>query len=536
MSLNPITTILGKAIIPLKFCIKKIKYWIDNNFREKVVPIPGSVLYAELYVAFEHSGIYIGDERISNIVVDGFAESYVQNSDPDEFTEKSVFAKSIYVSSNKYGPVGDGDVCKGAIDHLGKRAFYGLLYSNCHTFSTKCVNYSNQSHSTFFALGDIDETWEPTISKLKKTAKRKIGATKWKLWDREAQQGNTTSRPDLNQIQDFYNNLKLNPEAIKAINQQLETAQDYLEEVNDENLPQHAIQYLHKFRDNLNDIKKEYSKAKEFMIAVGHDFSINELRKMNDDFLALAKVIENNQKIKEVVKKLGRDYISEYQKSQPKLDRRLNQETFGIHRSNDLLRILPSELLNLDDEDLEYLFYSKLLESNLLTYELIGYTTEEKNYKKKSKKGPVVACLDTSGSMEGRPKLLAKALLYSISKILDEENRSLHVLLFGSYNQIKELCITEKGGLSKLINFLNQGYNGGTDFETPLRRAVEIIEMEKDFEKADVLMISDGLCSLTNSFADYLKDERKRLDFSIYTILCAGSVKKDKFSDEVIKI
>lgn len=38
------------------------------------------------------------------------------------------------------------------------------------------------------------------------------------------------------------------------------------------------------------------------------------------------------------------------------------------------MRMLPSELLNLEDDTLETLFYAKLLENNLLTYELRGVT------------------------------------------------------------------------------------------------------------------------------------------------------------------
>ena len=49
--------------------------------------------------------------------------------------------------------------------------------------------------------------------------------------------------------------------------------------------------------------------------------------------------------------------------------------------------------------------------------------TEEKI----SNKGPIVVCLDTSGSMKGTPLLRAKALVLSITKILREENRELYV-------------------------------------------------------------------------------------------------------------
>ncbi len=528
-------SIFSKVLIPFKFGIKAIKYWIDNNFRQKVVPTKGSVLYCDLLIGAEHSGIYVGDEQISNIVVDGLAESVVEIAYPEDFTSKSVLHKHIYVSSNKYGSVGDKNVCDGAIEHLGERGFYGLVYSNCHTFSKKCVNYSKQSHH--FLISQINESWEPTLSDLKRTAKRKLGATKWYLWDRSRDtqsSGINQQEPNMEDIRNYLENLKLNKKSMQEIDNQLQTSKDYLEEIKNENLPSQAFGNVRKFNEILENIKHEYGRIKEFSKLLGQDFSIKELQQMNDDFLSLVKEMKNNQKIKDVVKKLGRDYLTEYQKSRLKICKRLNTETFGIHKSSDLIRILPSELMNLDDEDLEYLFYSKLLENNLLTYELIGYTTEEVKEKRKSRKGPVIALLDTSGSMSGYPTLKAKALLYSTSKILEQENRSLYVILFGSIGQTRELNINNQNEIVKLSNFLNQGFGGGTDFETPIALAIQIIKNKNDYEKADILMITDGLCSLTNHFIGKLKSEKEKLDFSIYTILCAGSAGKDNFSDEVV--
>ena len=54
-------------------------------------------------------------------------------------------------------------------------------------------------------------------------------------------------------------------------------------------------------------------------------------------------------------------------------------------------------------------------------YEFIDITilnTENETEEKISNKGPIVVCLDTSGSMKGTPLLRAKALVLSIIKIL----------------------------------------------------------------------------------------------------------------------
>jgi hypothetical protein len=156
---------LLQAAIPMG--IKSLKYFIDSTFRDKVTPVAGSVLYCDLWLAVEHSGIYVGDGDISNIVVDGLAESEVKLSSPRSFTSKSTLGRKIYVSCDKYGAVGDDAVRHGANAHVGERAIYGLVIKNCHHFSTKCVNYAGQNDESFFSglfsFSNVGETWEPSM-------------------------------------------------------------------------------------------------------------------------------------------------------------------------------------------------------------------------------------------------------------------------------------------------------------------------------------------------------------------------------------
>jgi len=530
---------LIKNIIPFTLGIKALKYWIDNNFRDKVIPVKGSVLYCDLYVLAEHSGIYIGNRQISNICVDGLAEAEVESSDPDDFTAKSTMHKRIYVSSNNHGAVGDDSVGYGAESHIGERNFYGLVFNNCHDFSKKCLDYSDQTPTEdSFLSGIMDESWESTIRQLKKTARRKIGATKWLLWDWEndnsgGNNGDKSEMPNQDGKKDFYDNLKLDANSIGQLKNQLSETEDYLQEIADENIPAEAIKQLQDFKTELKSIVKKYNEAKEFIEATGCGYSFKELNSYSDSYLSLVNEMKNNKKIQEITEKLGRNHISELKKTKTIICKRSKNELFGIHKSNDLIRLLPSELSNFEDEELEYLFYSKYLEDSLLTYELIGKTKKEIINKKK---GPVIACLDTSGSMMGKPILKAKALLFAIAGILEKENRSLYVLMFGSADQISELVIEKKSETGKLLCFLKNGFNGGTDFETPLKRGIEIIKENAGYKKADILMITDGLCGISESFKRKLANDKLKLDFSIYTVICDGNSTGKDFSDEVVTI
>ncbi len=520
--------------------LKPMKYFIDNYFRDKVTPVAGSVVYCDLWVLVEHSGIYTGDGKISNIVVEGFAESEVQHSDARDFTSKSTLGRKIYVSSDKYGAVGHETVANGATGHLGERSFYGLVVKNCHQFSEKCVNYAHTGYDGGFLDGlfEINETWEPTISALKSAARQKLGATKWRLWDWENEnEREETPEPDWKAINDYFENQPLNSQTIEQIRQELAATQDYETEISDENIPDAVRKRLAVFRQTLTDISTKYEEVKGFLAQCPDaGFSYAQLKNLNEDFAALANTLKDNARIKELVRKMGRDYISEEKKKQTRVPQRSKSEVHGTHRSDDLMRVLPSELLNLEDETLEMLFYARLLEKNLQTYELQCTTFVQREEKETHDKrtGAVVACLDTSGSMEGAPLLKAKALLLAISGILQKEKRSLYVLLFGSSGQVKEFAMHNQATAADLLQFLRMGYGGGTDFETPLKRALDIIEAQDSYQKADVLMISDGDCGLSTEFVETLNNRKTVLDCSIYTVLCAGSRIDDKFSDEVV--
>jgi|APLak6261668527_1056067.scaffolds.fasta_scaffold00754_2 uncharacterized protein with von Willebrand factor type A (vWA) domain len=530
-----------KAGLPIG--LKAFKYFVDSTFRDKVTPVPGSVLYCDLWVAVEHSGIYLGEGEISNIVVDGLAESTVSRSSPQSFTSKSTLGRKIYVSCDSYGPVGHPSVARGADNHIGERAFYGLVIKNCHQFSTKCVNYADWDYadrSLWNSLLSVipGETWEPTLGLLKDAARKKLGATKWRLWDWDKDaEHNPPSEPDWQAHTDFFRNLPLDAQSIAQIRAELATTQAYEQEIADENIPEPILQRLKGFRQTLADISQKYEEVKDFLASChGASFSYAELEACADDFAALAAQLQNNAKIKELARKMGRDYISEEKKKQVRIPQASKNEVHGTHRSDDVMRVLPSELLNLEDETLETLFYARLLEKNLLSYELQGVTfiNGEETETIQKRTGPVVACLDTSASMQGAPLLKAKALLLAIANILKQEDRSLHVLLFGSTGEIREYSMAGQNDSAGLLKFLQQGFGGGTDFETPLKHAFKIIASQKDYKKADVLMISDGDCSLSPIFKGTVKLQKEILNCMVYSVLCADSRGEDAFSDEVV--
>ena len=454
-----------------------------------------------------------------------------------------MLGRKIYVSCDRHGAVGHPAVAQGASAHVGERAFYGLVIKNCHQFSKRCVDYAGADMADTGVLSSLSsvlpgETWELTIGQLKQTARKKLGATRWRLWDWDNDiRDNPPPEPDWQSHADHFSRQPLNPKSIETILSEHAAMEAYLEEIASEAIPDAIRQRLFAFHDLLADISRKYSEVEDFLRRCpGADFSYAELQACGEDFAALAVQLQNNQQIHELIRKMGRNYISEERKRQVRIPQASKNEVHGTYRSDDLMRLLPSELLNLEDETLEDLFYARLLEKNLQTYELRGGTfiDGEESEPRKKRTGPIIACLDTSGSMVGAPLLKAKALLLAITNILKQEDRSLHVLLFGATGQIREFSMLGKNDAAGLLQFLRQGFGGGTDFETPLRQALRIIDKQTDFLKADVLMISDGDCSLSPAFTDCLQQEVRRLECSIYSVLCAGKRREDGFSTDQV--
>jgi Mg-chelatase subunit ChlD len=542
--LPPFITSIPGAKVAFSFLFKPIKYFIDSQFRAHVTPMPGSIVYADLYFAVEHSGVHVSDGAISNIEVEGVADGAVRLCSPASFVSKSVLGKKIYVSCDKAGVVGHADVAGGAHRHVGERSFYGLVIKNCHQFSEKCVHYAQHGyHGKDFLASIVPdmqlESWEPTFMSLKNAARKRLNATKWRLWDWQGN-GLKEAEPDYDAIQGAAENMPLTRQAIRQLRHELAEAQDYEEEISDEDIPADVRGRVTSFRKLLQEISTAYDQAQPLMKGCPDaEFSYAQLKVIQEDLPELAAILASNPGVQELVRKMGRDHISEEEKKKPTRVARMSQsEVHGTRLSNEIMRMLPQELLNLDDDSLEHLFYARLLEGRLQTYELSGITNQIEETTEKVEKttitGPVVALLDTSGSMRGAALTKARVLLLAVANSLAKEKRSLHVVLFGGKNELHEFSMTDARRSAELLIFLKHGFDGGTSFETPLSRAFQIIEQEPDYLRADVLMISDGDCTVSDSFRKTIQEQKTSLDCRIYSVLCHGTRVNDNFSDEVV--
>jgi hypothetical protein len=118
----------------------------------------------------DHSGVYVGDGK----VVELSRNCWIQKVSLSEFMDTPALvntAISIYVSSHDGRGIGSATIARRALDMVGSRRNYNLLFDNCHQFCSGCVTGNFENSDNFLWM-------------LKDTAKRVMRADEWRVWDR----------------------------------------------------------------------------------------------------------------------------------------------------------------------------------------------------------------------------------------------------------------------------------------------------------------------------------------------------------------
>lgn len=159
-----------------------VEHVFDNYIFDKVTPIIGSVLYVDFIVAasvIQHSGIYVGNDRIVHLNGDGL----VENVSPSEFIGGFGGLKcgsSIYISCNNTNAVGCENAADIALAEVGNSYEYSIVKFNCHQFVSSCIHG--------FVGGpdymDFKDRIISTLTGLKINCRVNIDSNNWRVWDR----------------------------------------------------------------------------------------------------------------------------------------------------------------------------------------------------------------------------------------------------------------------------------------------------------------------------------------------------------------
>jgi uncharacterized protein with von Willebrand factor type A (vWA) domain len=86
---------------------------------------------------------------------------------------------------------------------------------------------------------------------------------------------------------------------------------------------------------------------------------------------------------------------------------------------------------------------------------------------------------------------------------------------------------------AKLLAFATMAYGGGTDWEGPLRLALEFQERQ-EYRNGDVVLVTDGICALSDDFRVGLDQAKATRDLRVYGVLVgSGDAAAIGFCDRI---
>lgn len=172
-------------------------------------------------------------------------------------------------------------------------------------------------------------------------------------------------------------------------------------------------------------------------------------------------------------------------------------EVDGVTTGTDLGSLTAGELALLADETTRPLFDKRFADADLV---IRSYKTrEEREHRsielesppdsRSEDEGPIVMCVDTSGSMAGEPERVAKLTTLALARAAVSMGRRCFLIFYST--QIHCIEVTDVGAsIHRLVDYLHGSVRGGTDPAPALRKAVEVLR-SSSYANADVLVVSD---------------------------------------------
>lgn len=196
-----------------------------------------------------------------------------------------------------------------------------------------------------------------------------------------------------------------------------------------------------------------------------------------------------------------------------------HDELIGIEQSDDLGRLIPSELASLGVPALRGPFVVRMTERRLYTYQTRG--------EDRVGQGAILAVVDCSGSM-AKPsaggmtrEAWAKACALALLDQARTAKRDFVGILFATASEIKVFRFPGgQAAIEDVLDFAEFFWNGaGTNFETPLGLAVDLLEGEYNQagkQRGDLVFITDGECAVSEPWMRDYQERKTRLGFRTF--------------------
>ncbi|MEI6238148.1 MAG: VWA domain-containing protein [bacterium] len=252
-------------------------------------------------------------------------------------------------------------------------------------------------------------------------------------------------------------------------------------------------------------------------------------RKSIPETLGLLERMKRSEALKKFASLLGRIRMIAARKARSKITGE-GVKIATVETGRDLKRAQRSEIIALTNPSLRVKALTRWTRGEL---RLSGQKT-----KAKLGHGPVIVCEDGSGSMDGAKQQWAKAVVLSLAHYAKLQKRSFGWILFDAVVHRSNVYPAGNVSPEQMLELVEARAGGGTDFEKPLRKALEMVK-QAGLKKADICFITDGECAVSNEFLQEFKVAKKALEINVFTVLCdTGSSSNSaiqEFSDRIEK-
>lgn len=259
------------------------------------------------------------------------------------------------------------------------------------------------------------------------------------------------------------------------------------------------------------DIAQTNEAIEQFARSWGNEAG-SEQRLSAEQRLTMADYVSRSRKLKQIAAMLGKLQPIANKARREKSDSPIT--VVDIETSRNIQHALPSEMLVLDVE--EAVFMQRYATGALLTYQLED--EEPQGH------GPVVCCVDCSGSMQGDSEIWAKAVELATLKLAQRERRSFRGIHFSNYNQLCSWDFSAGNvSMTDALQMAEHFFNGGTDFNRALDQALDAIE-ESDYQRADLLFITDGQARVSPEMSARFQRAKEAKNFDMTLVVIGASV------------
>jgi uncharacterized protein with von Willebrand factor type A (vWA) domain len=209
-------------------------------------------------------------------------------------------------------------------------------------------------------------------------------------------------------------------------------------------------------------------------------------------------------------------------------------EITGIRFSARIEQMLAAEAVALRHPVLRRLWRARQAEGRLLAHDTaaevidwrpdptaMAHAPRQAPQREPLQRGPIVLCLDTSGSMRGAPEQIAKAVAIAALQVARDQRRGCRLIAFGGPGEVIERDLHDD--LAAVLDLMGQAFDGGTDLQTPIERAVAAIDGGEGegagWHGADLLIVSDGEFGCRRTTLEALDAARARHGLFVQGVL-----------------